>query len=162
VAVESPPESDRRLTLIYEESVRAIEQQQTALDNLRSRTGVLIAAAAIASSFLGGQALRSGGLSVWSGLALGALLVVGVAAIVVLVPRKGWFFSNNVGTLISGYIRTDDPATLGEMEERLAKFNQGRRDANQLKLESLYFGFRVASGALVLEVVFWLIDLGTR
>lgn len=162
MAVGSPPEADPRLALVYEESRRALDQQQAALDNLRTRTGVLIAAAAIASSFLGGQALRTEALSVWSWLGLVALAAVGLSAILVLAPWGRWVFSNNVETLLSGYIRADDPATLGEMEVRLAKFNQKHRDTNQRKLDRLYLGFRIACGALVLEVGFWLIDIGLR
>ena len=162
VAVASAPNEDAQRTLVYEESQRALDQQQAALDNLRTRTGILIAAAAVASSFLGGQALRNEAFTAWSWLAIAALAVVGIASIIVLLPWGEWVFSNKVDTLLAGYVEDEEPATIDEMHTRLARYNQGHRDKNQRKLDWLYLGFRIASGAFVLEVTFWLIDLGAR
>jgi hypothetical protein len=44
--------------LAYEEARRALDEQERAVVELRSRAGQLIAAAAITTSFFGGQALR--------------------------------------------------------------------------------------------------------
>lgn len=163
MAVEMHPGEDARRTLVYEESQRALDQQQDALDNLHTRAGVLVAAAAIVSSFLGGQALRSGGdFTTWSLLAVAALAVVGVAAILVLWPTGGWVFSNRVDTLLSGYIEDGEPATIDEMHIRIAEFNQKHLDENRTKLAKRYLCFQVACGALAFEVIFWLIDLGAR
>jgi hypothetical protein len=43
--------------LAYDEAVRALTRQQSALDEFRTRAGILLSGAAIATSFLGGQAL---------------------------------------------------------------------------------------------------------
>ena len=153
---------DARKALVYDESRRAITQQQTALDALRTRTGVVIAAASIASSFLGAQALNDHpAFSIWSWLAIVAFGVVGVAAISVLWPRKNWFFSNNVDTLLSGYVEGEEPASLDEMHVDVAEYNQKHWNENQEKLTKMYVAFQIACGALVLEIAFWLIDLGT-
>ena len=48
--------------LAYEEAVRMLSQQERYLDTLGMRSGVLLSAAAIATSFLGGQALAENGL----------------------------------------------------------------------------------------------------
>ena len=56
--------------LAYGESVRAIESQAGGLDELRTRTGVLLAAASIVASFLGAEALKAGDAE---GLTAGAL-----------------------------------------------------------------------------------------
>jgi hypothetical protein len=45
--------------LAYEQSVRAIEQQARMLDELRSRTGLLLTGASIVASFLGERAQQS-------------------------------------------------------------------------------------------------------
>jgi hypothetical protein len=47
----------RGYELAYQEALRAITQQQAALESLRGRAGVLLAVAAIVTSFLGGFAL---------------------------------------------------------------------------------------------------------
>jgi hypothetical protein len=46
----------------YDLALRAIEQQERRLNELRSRTGTLIAAASVAASLLGSQAPRVGSL----------------------------------------------------------------------------------------------------
>jgi len=140
-----------------------LDQQGAALDNLRTRAGVVVAAAAIVSSFLGGQALRSGDdFTIWSLLAIAALAVVGVAAILVLWPTGGWVFANRADTLLSGYIEDEEPATIDDMHTHIAEFNQKHLDKNRAKLTKRYIGFQVACGALACEVIFWLIDLGAR
>ena len=45
--------------LAYALSLRALEQQERVLEELRARTGVLLAATALVASFLGGRALSS-------------------------------------------------------------------------------------------------------
>jgi hypothetical protein len=43
--------------LAFEEGVRSLARQKAQLDRMRSRAGILLSAAAIATSFLGGRAL---------------------------------------------------------------------------------------------------------
>ncbi len=45
--------------LAYEEAKRALEEEERAVSELRSRPGQLIAAAAITTSFFGGRAIGS-------------------------------------------------------------------------------------------------------
>jgi hypothetical protein len=59
--------------LAYELALRALDQQEAALVELRSRTGILLAASALTASFLGAPAL-SGGLDVPVALALAAFV----------------------------------------------------------------------------------------
>lgn len=49
--------------IAYDEAVRALSQQQSTIDSLRTRAGLLLSAAAITTSFLGAQALNDGGPS---------------------------------------------------------------------------------------------------
>lgn len=158
---ETETAADARKRLVYEESTRAIQQQQASLDNLRARTGLLLAAASISSSFLGGQALSGEGLTPWSWFAIGALAAVGLCTILVLLPRRNWFFSNDVQTLLNGYVNHEHPATLDEMHVAIATYNQEHWTANQKTLNKLFAFFRVACAALVIEVAFWLVALGT-
>ncbi len=152
---------DARGKVVYEESQRALSQQELVLDNLRSRTGVLLAATAISSTFLGGQALGGGKLGVLSLLAILAFAVVGWFCLRVLWPRGEWNFSHNVAGLVDAYI--DDSHlvdTAEEMQILLALENQKFYDKNKAKLDNLFGHFRVASVALAVQVVLWLLDLG--
>lgn len=67
--------------LAYEEAVRGLSQQQSALDNFRTRAGILVSAAAIATSFLGGQALADRGFATWSWLAVTLFATVGASTL---------------------------------------------------------------------------------
>jgi hypothetical protein len=42
--------------IAYESAVRALDKQETVLEELRARTGVLLAASSLAASLLGGRA----------------------------------------------------------------------------------------------------------
>lgn len=152
---------DPRITLAYDESVRGVVQQQNALDSLHTRAGLVLSAAAITSSLFAAQVLRHGSPSCLTWNALAVFVVVGVAALYVLWPRHGWRFSNNVPKLLSVWVDKEN-ASIDVMRREVAEFNQGAISDNQELLGRLYLAFQIASGALGIEVVLWLIDLGTR
>ncbi|HEX5857669.1 MAG TPA: hypothetical protein VFY91_06130, partial [Microbacterium sp.] len=52
--------------LAYEEARRALDGQERALGAVRTRAGVVLSAAAIVTSFLGGQALSASGFDTLS------------------------------------------------------------------------------------------------
>ena len=64
----------QRAALAYEASLRSIDQQQKVLEEIRSRTGILLAAASLSASFLGARAFELQGVGLLSLLALGALV----------------------------------------------------------------------------------------
>jgi hypothetical protein len=51
-------ETTRGYEVVYREAIRALDLQRNAFDTLRARVGFLLSAATIATSFLGGLALR--------------------------------------------------------------------------------------------------------
>ena len=51
-----PPVADLRYEMAYHEALRSISQQQQALNELRARTGILVAVATVSTSFLGAEA----------------------------------------------------------------------------------------------------------
>ncbi len=92
--------TDSTEEIVYNEAVRATTEQEDSLDDLRSRTGTLLAAASLITAFLGSQALaRHPIISVvrgqrvvqadldflaWSAIA--AFVAVAVFTIVILLP----------------------------------------------------------------------------
>ena len=58
------PDTTALAQLSYELSLRSLSQQEAALNELRARTGTLVAAASIVASFLGGTAISKQGLDV--------------------------------------------------------------------------------------------------
>jgi hypothetical protein len=155
--------ADERIALIFEESRRALDQQEKVLDNLRARAGLLLTAAAIASSFLGATALADGKFCVWSWLAIGSLLALGWFAIKgVLWPRQdAWTFTHSVADLLKHYVDAAEREwDIDGMHAAMAERNEKLWDENEKQLEPMFTAFRYAAVALLFEVVFWLVDLG--
>ena len=78
--------------LAYEEARRALDGQERALAAFRTRAGIVLSAAAIVTSFLGGQAIGASGFTTLSWVAIAAFAVVGVATLCVLWPEDSWQF----------------------------------------------------------------------
>lgn len=58
----APPDLDRLYEIAYAEAIRALVEQQAAVESLRNRAGLLLSAAAITTSFLDARALGPGQL----------------------------------------------------------------------------------------------------
>ncbi len=75
--------------LSYDAGVRALDLQERAVEQLRARTGILLAAASLTASFLGAQTIQhESGLSVLGGLALISLGVSVLLCVYVLLPSR--------------------------------------------------------------------------
>jgi hypothetical protein len=149
---------DARLKLVYEESVRGWSLQSSVLDELRNRTGVLLAAASVASAFLGSADLtRHETFSTLSVLALIAFGLVVLLCVYVLWPTKGWVFTHEAAGLVDAYIK--DEKSLDYMYENVAKVADEYRTENEGKLNCQFSAFRWASLALGVSIALWLIDL---
>jgi len=66
-------DKDLLYRVAYDEAVRALSEQQGVIDSFRTRTGLLLSAAAITTSFLGAQALNGGNQVLWLGSLCSAL-----------------------------------------------------------------------------------------
>lgn len=162
VAAGSGAESDDRADayqLAYNEAVRALSQQQSALDGFRTRAGILLSGAAIATSFLGGQALGGRPPSTWSWIAIGAFAGLGLLALAILWPRKDWEFVVSPRQLIATYVESQQPLTVPQIHRDLALHMQNSWRANDRRLGVLIWLFRGASTLLTVEVVAWIVDL---
>ena len=101
---------------MYDEAIRALDIQRPAFDALRTRVGFLLSAAAIATSFLGGLALRAGSdAGAWVGIAL--FSAFGVVALRILWPRAegAGGFTARPSLVIQGYLEDEDGLQLPEM-----------------------------------------------
>jgi len=154
-------DADPRLALAYQESVRALTVQSGVLDELRSRTGVLLAAASVASAFLGAQTLTA--RHALSGLPLVALISFGsvvVLCIYVLLPGSGWAFTQDAKSLVTDYVSADQ--SLDFMHESMAIEGAECRAANEERLRWRFLGFRLACLALCADIALWLLALAER
>jgi hypothetical protein len=131
-------------------AAQALQQQEQALTELRTRTGTLLTAASLIASFLGGQALEREGLSVWIVLALVAFGVSVVLCIYVLLPKDGLIFAVDApeayGALYE--VREED----AEVDRRLAYWLQSFREENHPTVQRLTKAFELAGFALLAEI----------
>lgn len=160
-----PTTSDERLALILEQAARALGQQISAIDALRTRAGTIVAAASLASSFLGAIVLREEKLStsaaISSAFALFSLLVVVGATIKVLWPQE-WRTGFDAQKAIQDYIDTPPMFSLDEVRRDLALQLQIDNSHNEKRLKRLYQIFQLSIGALAAEVCLWLLALALR
>lgn len=91
--------------LAYEAALRGLDKQEGLLEELRTRTGVLLAASSLAASFLGQTAFQNPNPR---GLAITALFsfVASIAASVfILLPKTNLIFSEAGAGLYEGLYR---------------------------------------------------------
>jgi hypothetical protein len=157
----TPADGDPRLTIAYEESVRAWALQSSVLDELRNRAGVLLSAASVSSAFLGAKTLE--GTHGFSAASIAATVVFGLIVLLcvfVLWPTKDWTFTHDARALVEAYV--DEDSTLDAMRREMTLDNTQFRIENGSKMKTRFLGYKIACFALGIDVILWLIDLGTR
>jgi hypothetical protein len=150
--------------IAFDEAKRGIDEQRGALDGLRSRAGILLAAFSLATSFFGGLALSDD----LSARATGAAIVAGIAftlgaaaCIAILRPSSGWAFSLRADGIIGQLdaARPDEATTYRELALRL----QSNYDKNEGRLMRRPFGvfwlLSFACVALAVETIAWAVSL---
>jgi hypothetical protein len=173
---DGPSELERAYELAYKEAVRALSQQQSVLDSFRTRAGVLLSAAAVATSFFGGRALTDAGLTTWTWLGLILFLGVGGTLLALMagggvrdflaVRGRAWEgfsgFASSPSVLIEGYIEADPPRALPETYRDVALYmEQHFNDTEGRIVRRLEATFRLASFLLVAEIAAWVAALAT-
>lgn len=139
----------------YDASIRSIERQYSALANLRTRAGTLLAAAALVASFLGAQAIRSNAGSLSSGwVALGIAALVAVLGLVLAILWPHPFtFRLSATVILEDHAGTDSRTEVPDLLSFLAKCQEGHHKKNEDVLDRLMLRLRLASVAVVVETV---------
>lgn len=153
------PGADDLAELSYEAAVRALELQERAVEQLRSRTGTLLAASSLTASFLGALAIQhSSGFGTLDTLGLLAMVASICLCVYVLLPKKNFVFSLNArGVYEQLYEFRGDP---GELRRRLAYWLEEYWQANQTKIDLLGRYYFAAALALVTQLILWAAALG--
>jgi len=141
----------------YQSAVHALGQQEAALNERRSRTGTLLAAEAITTSFLGAAAVQHGALALPGRLAITCFAISLSAALFVLLPWRGLQFSLKGSLLYEGlrvYEEDDE-----EIHRRAAYWLEELWRENELVIARLYPLFTSSAAVLVLELVLWAVAL---
>ncbi len=118
--------------LSYEAAVHALDLQERSVEQLRARTGTLLAASSLTASFLGAQTIQhSSGLGTLGGLALVALACSILLRTYVLLPKSGFVFSLNAPTMYESLFEVADDEH--EVHRRLVYWLEEFWQANQAK-----------------------------
>jgi hypothetical protein len=140
--------------LSYDAAVRALDLQERGIEQLRARTGTLLAASSLTASFLGAQTIQhTGGLGTLGALALISLAASIVLSVYVLLPKSGFVFSVNAPRMYETLYEIAEDEE--EVRRRLIYWLEEYWKANQSKIEDLGRYFFGASIALTLQLVFW-------
>jgi hypothetical protein len=143
---------DERYKIVLDEAIRSLNHQQTVIDSMRSRVTVIVAAAALVSSFIGAPAFQLNDHVTWpTRLGLLALLSVLICAAVICVPRK-WVFRSSANMLVQAI---DAGFSLDEFRKRYSLDLEKWVDENEKKIRGMHWWFVGALGSLLAELLFW-------
>jgi hypothetical protein len=152
-----PPNDTGLERTAFEAATRNLAQQADELNQMRSRTGTLLAAGSITASFLGAQTLGGGPPGLFGALALVAFVGFLFPCIYVLLPKRGFMFSINATVLYESLFEIrDQPA---EYYRRLTYWLEGVWQGNQTGIDSLTRFFFCAAILLMAEIGSWAVAL---
>ncbi|HWI75437.1 MAG TPA: hypothetical protein VNT55_25975 [Baekduia sp.] len=137
--------------IAYDNALRALDKQEKVLEELRARTGLLLAASSLAASLLGSRAFDDLHPVLLLVVALTAFGTSLAASVFVLLPREEIVFALDGAAVYERlYSFRDDSA---EVHRRLAYDLRRFHDANDVLTRPVRQAFRVAAGSLVIEVL---------
>jgi hypothetical protein len=143
----------------YRLSLRALDQQERSLDELRARTGTLLAASSIVVSVLGVRSMEGHRVAWLTAFALASFAISVLASLYVLLPKPGLRFSLR-GTSLFENEGFAEP-TIAGMHLQLAYWLEEFLNENERTTARLATSFRTAAGAVLLEVMLWSVELAT-
>jgi hypothetical protein len=138
--------------VVYEQAQKALEQQERQVNELRQRTGTLLAAAALTASFFGAAALGREGIVAPVVLAAVALAVTVLSGLYVLYPHELEFSADARRLYDDLACDQEDPYRL---LVRLAFGLRDTRERNGRVADRLARCLAIAAIALVVQIVFW-------
>jgi len=141
--------------------LRLLAQQHATVDNLRSRATTLLSSAAIVVSLLGGLGVVSNStpLPAWTVAVFVAILgLIGLSTIAILWPIR-WVFGLSPNRLIDDYIEAPSPATLTDIWRDTSIHLQAHFDANERKLNVLFWIYRAGCLLFIVDVSMMLVAL---
>jgi hypothetical protein len=145
---------------VLQESIRAISDQQVAVDVLGTRSGFVASAAALVAS-VSGTELLDGARTDWL-LKLGLLSYLGVAFMTgyVLWPRRKWRFHFSAARLHWLYLEGPDPLAFELMQRDLALHLESYIQENAKQVDRMAWALAISialllAGTATLAYHFW-------
>jgi len=146
--------------LAYEAALRSLDKQEAYVEELRGRTGVLLAASSLAAPLLGQQAFQDPTPGSVVIAALIAFVVSISLDVFILLPKQGLIFAlKGRGLYEDGFLIRDE---MPEVYLRLTYQLDAFWESNDAKIEWLIRAFAFAAVALVIEILALAILLGSN
>jgi hypothetical protein len=149
---------DPRIAFVYQEALRGLLQQQSAVESLHNRAATLVFAASFASSLLGSRALANG-VGGWDWLAIALLLLIGALTVALLWPYYNLTFRFDPEELLDTYVDTEQAASMGEMHRRLALRLKADVHRNGRIVRRLRELLQIALVVLLAEILAWMLSI---
>jgi hypothetical protein len=152
--------ADPRYALVFDESLRALREQQDALKEARGHAAQLLVAASVAASFLGALSFAgSGRRPLWATV---AAVVAGVAYLAlvalcvwIMLPREGWSMTFSATDLLKDYVHADRPTPIGAMQASMALTVETHWEKTQQELSARLRALQVATWLLGAALAAW-------
>jgi hypothetical protein len=149
---------DPRLAFVYQEALRGLLQQQSAVESLHNRAATLVFAASFASSLLGSRALADG-VGGWDWLAISLLLAIGALTVALLWPYYNLTFRFDPQDLLDTYVDSDEAVSMDDMHRRLALRIKADWQRNGRIVHRLRELFQIALIILLAEIMAWMLSI---
>lgn len=146
--------------LTYELSLGALNQQESSLNELRSRTGVLLAATAIAIALLGGRVLDDGARTAIDLAGVALAIFSFLLSVFVLAPKSRYVVTIDAAA-VHEYFK-QQKVDVSEAMEALVYSNREVWEENQVTIDGLVRAFRWACLSLVAAVGLWTLGLAIQ
>ncbi len=151
--------SSQGYEIAYREALRAISDQQTAVDSVQSRVGFVASAGVIELSLIA-QRIQDPGrtkFSLWVAVALFLLLVI--CSAYALWPRRDWRFHFGVDRLHSEYIEHAEPLSASLMMRDLAIHLDRYFRSNAVRIDKISLAFAISLIALAAQTALFAYDV---
>lgn len=149
--------------LAMREAVRALDYQRAALESLRTRVGVLLSGATIATSFLGGLAIQQNDradFTDWSAIVCFALFAVACLRILWPEAESAEGYTASPNDLLDYMIEGQAEYERWQVERELALHMENQYNTTDLRhVGPLNNWFRAAIVLLVAEIILWTIAI---
>lgn len=151
-----PDEPDPRVEIVWTLAQTQLASQVATIDELRARVGTLIAAAAIATGFLAGQALDTKhGMPAGAWLGIVAAFAVLVACGIILWPRNWAGLFMNTSTALEN-IDNQPGQRIDDFQRYMTEKATEKVKVNEGRLEQLYWVFSAALVFLFIDFAGWI------
>jgi hypothetical protein len=151
--------------VIYDEAQRGLALQPVLLNELRARTGTLLAVTTATTSILGVIVVKDDELGFWGLLALAAFLAVVACCLAILSPHRKWTFTEGAADMTATYCdgKRDDGSdwTIDAVRRDLALHMENHADDAMGAMGAMQGLFIAAGIGLAVEVACWLIEFSS-